>query len=278
MNEKKKRIIQGSIELFAKKGFHTTSVQEIADQAGVAKGSFYNYFESKEELIVSIYDYYYATILERMKEAQQESDSREALMKQLQIYFDFIIENKPLIVMLLRDQVPLGRDAESFIIQTRQQNFNWAKNNILSIYGDSIKPYENDVAVLLEGMINSYTNWLVVDERTIDRAALPRFIVGRLDDMCQGLIKEQSSQPIQRLPQVFEERALSLTKIRQKIHSVVKDDSNKALEALDVIEQELQKDTPQHIIIESMLEHLRKFSAISEEVLSLEKTLESEIR
>ncbi|MGP4072289.1 TetR/AcrR family transcriptional regulator [Piscibacillus sp. B03] len=277
MNEKKIRIIKGSIELFAKKGFHTTSVQEIAEHAGVAKGSFYNYFESKDELIVSIYDYYYATIMERMKEAKQESNPRDALMKQLEIYFDFIIENKPLIVMLLRDQVPLGRDAESFIIQTRQQNFNWTRDNIVAIYGDAIKPFENDAAIILEGMINSYTNWLVVDESTINREKLPQFITSQLDHMCQGLITDGSEPPIQKLPHVFEERALLLAKIRQKIHSSIKDQPNKALEALDVIQSEIKKDSPQKIIIESMLEHLKKLSVIHDDILILENTLEREI-
>lgn len=277
MNEKKIRIIKGSIELFAKKGFHTTSVQEIAEHAGVAKGSFYNYFESKDELIVSIYDYYYATIMERMKEAKQESNPRDALMKQLEIYFDFIIENKPLIVMLLRDQVPLGRDAESFIIQTRQQNFNWTRDNIVAIYGNAIKPFENDAAIILEGMINSYTNWLVVDESTINRAKLPQFITSQLDHMCQELINDGGEPPIQKLPNVFGERALLLAKIRQKIHSSIKDQPIKALEALDVIQSEIKKDSPQKIIIESMLEHLKKFSVIHDDILILENTLEREI-
>ncbi|SEQ76626.1 TetR/AcrR family transcriptional regulator [Piscibacillus halophilus] len=276
MNDKKKRIIKGSIELFAHKGFHATSVQEIVDQANVAKGSFYNYFESKEDLIVSIYDYYYVTILERMKEAQKEQDPRQSLIKQFEIYFNFIIENKPLIVMLLRDQVPLGQNAESFIIQTRQQNFNWSKANILAIYGDSIKPFENDAAVLLEGMIHCYTSWIVVDEKTIDRRQLPKFLLNRLENVCQGMMNEEEHPAIQRLPNVFEQSALLLTKIRQLIHSAIQDPS-KALEALDVIEQEVQKENPQNIIIESMLDHLKKFSALNDEVLTLEETLEREI-
>lgn len=42
------------MSLFASQGFHATGVQEIADAAGVPKGSFYNYFESKEQFAAEV--------------------------------------------------------------------------------------------------------------------------------------------------------------------------------------------------------------------------------
>ncbi|MCY7669543.1 TetR/AcrR family transcriptional regulator, partial [Bacillus safensis] len=38
MNEKKEKIIKASIQLFAKKGFSSTTIQEIADECGISKG------------------------------------------------------------------------------------------------------------------------------------------------------------------------------------------------------------------------------------------------
>ena len=40
MNEKHKIIIDKSVEIFAEKGYHATSVQEIAEKCGIAKGPF----------------------------------------------------------------------------------------------------------------------------------------------------------------------------------------------------------------------------------------------
>lgn len=48
--EKRERIIVAAATLFAERGFSATDVAQIAKQAGVAKGSLYNYFESKEDL------------------------------------------------------------------------------------------------------------------------------------------------------------------------------------------------------------------------------------
>ena len=49
--EKKLLIMDTALELFANEGFHSTSIQDIANKAGISKGLLYNYFESKEELI-----------------------------------------------------------------------------------------------------------------------------------------------------------------------------------------------------------------------------------
>jgi AcrR family transcriptional regulator len=43
-----------ALELFALKGYHATSVSQIAEKAGISKGLLYNYFKSKEQLLDSI--------------------------------------------------------------------------------------------------------------------------------------------------------------------------------------------------------------------------------
>jgi len=54
--EKRLDIARASIELFATKGIAQTSIDEIAKNAGVAKGTIYLYFKNKEEIIFAIRD------------------------------------------------------------------------------------------------------------------------------------------------------------------------------------------------------------------------------
>jgi len=55
LREKKRQlIIDSAIKLFAEKGFASASINSIAKEAGISKGLIYNYFESKEELIITI--------------------------------------------------------------------------------------------------------------------------------------------------------------------------------------------------------------------------------
>lgn len=52
--EKRELILDTALELFAEKGFHTTSVEQIAKKAGISKGLTYNYFESKNAILEAI--------------------------------------------------------------------------------------------------------------------------------------------------------------------------------------------------------------------------------
>ena len=47
-------LLEVGLTLFAKRGYHGTGIKEIVDNAGVPKGSFYNYFKSKEEFGIEI--------------------------------------------------------------------------------------------------------------------------------------------------------------------------------------------------------------------------------
>lgn len=49
--QRRERIFEAAIELFRLKGFDATTVEEIAEAADVAKGTFFNYFPSKEALL-----------------------------------------------------------------------------------------------------------------------------------------------------------------------------------------------------------------------------------
>lgn len=54
--KKRKHIMDTALGLFANKGYFTTSINDIAKKAKIAKGLVYNYFKSKDELLTTIID------------------------------------------------------------------------------------------------------------------------------------------------------------------------------------------------------------------------------
>jgi TetR/AcrR family fatty acid metabolism transcriptional regulator len=54
--DKRERILRAAVKVFARSGFHATRVSEVAKAAGVADGTIYLYFKSKEELLVSLFE------------------------------------------------------------------------------------------------------------------------------------------------------------------------------------------------------------------------------
>jgi AcrR family transcriptional regulator len=55
VEEKRKRILEAAVRVFARKGYHVARVGDIAAEAGVAHGLLYHYFSSKEELLETIF-------------------------------------------------------------------------------------------------------------------------------------------------------------------------------------------------------------------------------
>ncbi len=53
--EKKEIILSTSLTLFANKGYHSTSISMIANEANISKGLIYNYFKSKEDLLQQLF-------------------------------------------------------------------------------------------------------------------------------------------------------------------------------------------------------------------------------
>ena len=55
-NDKRKRILNAAIKVFAKHGFYATRVSEIAKEAGVADGTIYLYFKNKDDVLLTIFE------------------------------------------------------------------------------------------------------------------------------------------------------------------------------------------------------------------------------
>ncbi len=54
--EAKNRILEAAFQEFSEKGFHQTTMEDVAKRVGVSKGAIYLYFKSKEELFKGIYE------------------------------------------------------------------------------------------------------------------------------------------------------------------------------------------------------------------------------
>ncbi|MCL2724029.1 MAG: TetR/AcrR family transcriptional regulator [Polyangiaceae bacterium] len=65
--DKRDRILQAAVRVFAKNGFHATRVSDVARAAGVADGTIYLYFRSKEDVLVSLFEDRVEKLLASMK-------------------------------------------------------------------------------------------------------------------------------------------------------------------------------------------------------------------
>jgi TetR/AcrR family fatty acid metabolism transcriptional regulator len=66
--EKRGRILDAAVKVFARKGYFAARVADIAGEAGVADGTIYLYFQSKEDILVSLFDEIMAEHIEKGRE------------------------------------------------------------------------------------------------------------------------------------------------------------------------------------------------------------------
>jgi AcrR family transcriptional regulator len=90
----KEVLIQAALELFARHGFEQTSVRMIARQAGVSLGLLYNYFESKEALLVTIFERGMQDVLKSFQEADTGATPEAKLKRLIGSSFEILREHK----------------------------------------------------------------------------------------------------------------------------------------------------------------------------------------
>lgn len=88
--DKRRQILDAAIRVFARQGFHSTRVSDIADEAGVAYGLVYHYFSSKEEVLNELFSERWSLLLAAIEEADSGG---EAPRVKLEAVAAFIIES-----------------------------------------------------------------------------------------------------------------------------------------------------------------------------------------
>jgi len=100
----RKKILEAAKIEFAKKGFHGTLVSDIADRAGVGKGTIYRYFPSKEDLFGSIINSQLKSFENRIKLAIDTGNDEVDILKHIaRIHFKEYRASKEVIEILVME-------------------------------------------------------------------------------------------------------------------------------------------------------------------------------
>ncbi len=99
--DKRQRILNAAVSVFAEKGFFNAKVSEIARRSGVANGTIYLYFANKDDILISLFEQEMKRIIGRMKaEIEAEADPLRKIEKFAMIHLSLIEEHKELAEVL----------------------------------------------------------------------------------------------------------------------------------------------------------------------------------
>ncbi|PRP91053.1 Fatty acid metabolism regulator protein [Enhygromyxa salina] len=103
-------ILEAAMRLFGQTGFHEAKMSEIATEAGVATGTLYNYFSSKEEIFQSILDNGRAQLVFEVEQLAAVEDPLARLAEIVRVMFAFLEEHGALFTVYMQ----LGGDPTNF--------------------------------------------------------------------------------------------------------------------------------------------------------------------
>jgi AcrR family transcriptional regulator len=104
--ERRELILDAALEVFAARGYHGSSIDEIAGTAGVSKALIYEHFPSKRDLHVSLLERHVQEIFERLAEAAATDDPGEVRLRGgVNAFLEFVETHRDAFRMLFRDAV-----------------------------------------------------------------------------------------------------------------------------------------------------------------------------
>jgi AcrR family transcriptional regulator len=72
--DKRRQILDAAVRVFARRGFHASRVGDIAEEAGVAHGLLYHYFESKDAVLQAVFHENWNVLLERIASVEETDE------------------------------------------------------------------------------------------------------------------------------------------------------------------------------------------------------------
>ena len=100
--DKRARILEAAVRVFADRGFFNATVAEIARAAGVADGTIYLYFKSKDDLLLRVFDEKMTELLAEAQAVLAEEKSAPARLKRfITLHFALVEKNPDLASVLI---------------------------------------------------------------------------------------------------------------------------------------------------------------------------------
>jgi AcrR family transcriptional regulator len=109
------QVLRHAKRLFARKGYHRTNVADIIARAGIARGTFYLYFQNKKDLFEELLEQVLSELrdrIQRLRVGPEQPDPVDQLRDNLRRVLNFVIAERELADILLNHSVGFDRELD----------------------------------------------------------------------------------------------------------------------------------------------------------------------
>lgn len=174
--DKRRRIVQSATSIFANYGFYNAKISQIAQMAGVADGTIYLYFKSKDDILISIFEEEMSSVIQMQTEGLATCNTAtEKLSQFAKNHAEMVINNIDLATFF---QLEI-RQSSKFMKSYENQQF----ANYLQLVSDIVTEGKNtgefDTSINENLVKHSFfgaideiaTQWVLLDGKRFDLAA-----------------------------------------------------------------------------------------------------------
>jgi len=151
----KDKIIESAIKVFAEKGFWKTKVSDIVKEAGVAQGTFYIYFKSKEDCFYELLSTLHNSMINRLLRSCNDVNFSKCLEVYCKVFIEYIYEYKMLSKVFLFEALSSGERFKELYFSFR--------NRLKKIIAESVNlEIDDPIVVLVSGLLKEIIEYYII--------------------------------------------------------------------------------------------------------------------
>lgn len=191
-SNKQADIVAAAIHLFHAKGYHATSMQDIADAVGLQKGSLYHYISGKEELLTAILMEAIARYNDKLAEIRAlDLPVRERLELVMRHHLLGIADNLPMLTIFLRESYALGREHQELISrESARYNAMFEELYLEAVAAGAMRPLDPKV---VSRTVLGACNWFYRWYRPDGASGIEELVDSMLDILMGGITAGSSA-------------------------------------------------------------------------------------
>ena len=142
-NGKEEKILKAAEKVFVKKGFFPTRIDDIAEEAGVAKGTIYLYFPDKQSIYVSLLDNRLSKMIDFLGKIGDEKIKAAAKLEKIfNVLFDILSDAKGMISLVTIENINLTTEIMERLRVKTKHKFSQLIDFLAKIIREGIKHKE----------------------------------------------------------------------------------------------------------------------------------------
>ncbi|MFJ7184842.1 TetR/AcrR family transcriptional regulator [Lysinibacillus xylanilyticus] len=257
---KKQLIMEKALELFSEQGFEATSVQQITEQCGISKGAFYLSFKTKDELLISMVEYYLQQFVTDVDQVVRSSLSKDIILVEFYKSIFQAFKNHAASARVFFNDKALLTKKELFQ-KIIAYDFEMSKSIIYmleQLYQDELHDTKYDVMYCIKGFMKSYSELVIFSDIPLDLDQLAKSLAEKTEIIARNTtIPFITEELIQLTAEPFNEEVSQESLLELIEHHLEGLEDSIERESLELLKFQVENPTYSKAILKGLIENIR---------------------